>query len=861
VGTVSAATLVAALVATFVSIVGHAPAGAAVSFNYAEALQKSIWFYDAQRLGRLPSTNRVSWRGDSFLTDGADASLDLTGGFADAGDHIKATFPLAHTLTTLAWSLADNPEGYTASGQTSFALSNLRWGMDYLIKAHPSANRLVAEVADPNLDHQVWAAAEVQNYTRTTYFVDSTCGGSDVAASSAAAFAASYLVFRSSDPTYAATLLTHAQQLYTFADTVRKKYSDCVPIIHDFYNSWSGYYDELTWGALWLYRATGTASYLDKAKAAYELMNRSGQGSTIPEYAWTYDWDDKAIASQVMMAKLTNDPKYITDANHWADWLTAPAGFNSTKATYSPGGQVFIGNWGSLRYSASTAMLALYYADAGIFDATRVQRLHDFAVRQVNYILGDNPIATSYMVGFGAKYVTRPHHRTAHGPWGNSPIQDPVENRHILYGALIGGPKAADDTYGAEDRNDFQKAEVALDYNAGLVGALARLTKEFGGTALANFPPAETKDTEQYVLASLNASGSNFFEIKALLQNKSAWPARALTNGSFRYYFTLDPGVTPSQIQLQANYHQCTAPTGITQFSGSVYYVTISCAGVRIAPTGQPDYTKENQFRVIFPGPHDYTKDWSFAGVSLTSGSPTLANNIELYDGTTKVFGNPPGPAATPPGAPGQPSASNITSNSVVLTWTAATAGTNPIGGYDVYRVGTPDAVVASTTGALTTTVSGLLPSTGYTFYVKARDNTGLSGAASLTRAVTTAPGPTTSTTTTSPPPSGTSCRVTYTILNQWATGFGTDINIANTGTTTINGWTLTFTFPGNQVMTEKWNATWTQTGAAVTATALSWNSSIAPAASVSIGFNASYSGTNSKPTAFALNGRACTVG
>jgi hypothetical protein len=131
-------------VAAGVGIVGSVmPAALAApsptaEFNYAEALQKAVWFYDAQRLGRLPANNRVSWRGDSFTADGADANLDLVGGFADAGDHIKATFPLVHSLTVLAWGMIDYPQGYTSSGQSSFLLSNLRWGMDYLIKAHPA---------------------------------------------------------------------------------------------------------------------------------------------------------------------------------------------------------------------------------------------------------------------------------------------------------------------------------------------------------------------------------------------------------------------------------------------------------------------------------------------------------------------------------------------------------------------------------------------------------------------------------------------------------------------------------------------------------------------------------------------------
>ena len=83
-----------------------------------------------------------------------------------------------------------------------------------------------------------------------------------------------------------------------------------MPVISSFYNSWSGYNDELVWGAIWLSRATtGTesASYLAKAQSYYANLNREGQ-SAFPVYKWTYDWDDKAVASEILLAKLTGEP-------------------------------------------------------------------------------------------------------------------------------------------------------------------------------------------------------------------------------------------------------------------------------------------------------------------------------------------------------------------------------------------------------------------------------------------------------------------------------------------------------------------------------------------------------------------------
>ena len=825
---------VVVLLGAFV-VTAAGPAQAAPSatgeFNYAEALQKAVWFYDAQRLGKLPADNRVSWRGDSFLKDGADVGLNLVGGYADAGDTIKASFPLVHAMTTLAWGMVESPQGYTTSGQSAYLLSNLRWGMDYLIAANPSPTKLVTEVGDPNTDHQLWAAAEVQTYARQTWLMDSaTCWGADLGDSAAASFAAASMVFKAGDPAYAATLLTHARQLWATTESAPKNtYDTCTPVVKGFYNSWSGYGDELVWGSLWLYRATGEQSYLDRALAYYPGLPKQGQGTSSPtKYSWTLDWDDKTAASVILLAALTGNALAVADARNWADY-NAGAGVGGAKVTTSPGGEAFYGTWGSLRYASGAAFIALVLADSGRLDATRGQQLHDFAVRQVNYILGDNPAHLSYMVGFGAASVQRPHQRTAHGSWDNN-FYDPVEDRHTDFGGVVGGPTAADDNYGAEDRNAFQKSEVSLDYNAGMTSALARLVKEYGGTALAGFPARETPSGELFVQASLNqtpAAGATFVEIKSIMYNHTAWPARFTPNLSLRYYFTVDAGLDPTKVTVGKAYTTCSDPTGPTQFSGSVYYVTESCAGQNVGPIGQSESRRENQFRITFPGPHDWTKDWSFQGVSASQSAPTDDSHITLYDGTTLVWGTPPGPvvppapptgltasnvtatAATlrwtapagsvdhydvysgtskvastaglttavtgltpatdytftvrsvdagggvsaasaavtvhtltappPPSAPGTPVASAVTATTTTLTWPAAMAGGNPIVGYDVYS---GLSKVASTTGALTATVTGLAPSTVYSFTVKAVDSIGQSSAASPAAAVTTAAAP-----------------------------------------------------------------------------------------------------------------------
>ncbi|MGI5522595.1 glycoside hydrolase family 9 protein [Micromonospora sp. CA-259024] len=815
------------------------PASAAPAFNYAEALQKSLLFYEAQQSGRLPDWNRVSWRGDSALTDGSDVGLDLTGGWYDAGDHVKFGFPMAFSATMLAWGAVEYRSGYSASGQLPHLLNNLRYVNDYFIKAHPSANVLYGQVGKGDDDHKWWGPAEVMAMARPAYKIDASCGGADLAGETAAAMAASSMVFRPTDAAYADRLLEHARQLYTFADTVRKSYHECITDATSFYRSWSGWQDELVWAAIWLHRATGEASYLAKAESEYDKLGTENQ-TTTRSYKWTIAWDNKQFGAYVLLANLTGKQKYVDDANRWLDYWTV--GVNGQRVPYSPGGMAVLDAWGALRYAANTSFAALVYSDKTT-DATRKARYHDFAVRQINYALGDNPRSSSYVIGFGANAPRNPHHRTAHGSWWDSQTV-PVETRHTLYGALVGGPSAANDAY-TDSRSDYVMNEVATDYNAGFTSALVRLVSEYGGTPLAGFPVAETPDIDELTVettvmqAEPRATG-----LKAIIYNKSAFPARALTDGRFRYYFRPD-GTGP--VQVTAGYTQgCPSPTTARQFSGDIWYVEVDCTGHTIAPAGQSQHRMEVQFKIGVPegGTWDPTNDPSY---QATAGPN---RKVPLYSGTTRVWGDEPGPVVpdtTAPSTPGTPVASAVTATGLTLTWAASTDNVG-VTGYRVYReAGATDPLVGSPTGT-TLAVTGLTASTAYQFSVVAVDAAGNTSAASAPVAMTTAP-----------PPVGGTCTVGY-ATNDWSTGFTATVSITNTGTTAINGWTLRFSLPGGQTVGQGWSATVSQTGAAVTATNPSYNGTLAPGASVSFGFNGTHTGTNPKPTAFTLNNSPCTL-
>ncbi|HEY8471888.1 MAG TPA: glycoside hydrolase family 9 protein [Natronosporangium sp.] len=831
-----ATTAAALLTATGLAVAVETPATAQQTFNYAEALQKSIFFYEAQVSGPKPSWNRVSWRGDSALTDGQDVGLDLTGGWYDAGDHVKFGFPLASTVTMLAWGAVEYRSAYQSSGQLTHLLNNLRWVNDYFIKAHPSPNVLYGQVGNGQADHAWWGPAEVMPMARPAYRIDASCGGSDLAAETAAAMAASSMVFQPTDAAYANTLRTHAEQLYNFADTVRRPYHECITDATSFYRSWSGYHDELVWGAIWLYRATGNAEYLAKAEQYYDNLSNENQ-TDIKSYRWTHDWDDKAYGSYVLLAMLTGDQRYIDDANRWLDFWTV--GVNGQRVTYSPGGQAWLSQWGSLRYTANTAWIALLYSD-WLDDPERADRYHDFGVRQINYILGQNPRNSSYMIGFGNNPPRNPHHRTAHGSWLDK-IDDPEISRHILYGALVGGPSSANDQY-TDDRSDFVMNEVANDYNAGLTSALARMYAEFGGTPLPNFPPTETPDgPEIYVESGLNQPPNNSFtEVKAFVYNKSAWPARALTDGSFRYYFTLDGDTTPSQISLQSAFSQCSPPTGPHPHGGNVYYVEISCAGENIAPAGQSPWRREVQFRITSAGSWDPSNDWSY---QETMG---INDRITLYSGSTQIWGEAPDggttepPVDEPPAAPTGLTVTGTTASSVSLSWTAAAGAT----GYRIERApgtsgGTFTQVGTSTTPSFTD--SGLPASSTFRYRVIATNAAGASQPSATVTATTGEVGPA-------------GCSATASVQSEWDQGYVLQVTVAPTGGP-ISGWTVEFTLPAGHQIANSWNADVDVNGQSVTASDVGHNGNLSPGQTASWGFQATRGG-GSPPAEF-----TCTAG
>ncbi|MFY0574927.1 cellulase family glycosylhydrolase [Cystobacter fuscus] len=202
---------------------------------------------------------------------------------------------------------------------------------------------------------------------------------------------------------------------------------------------------------------------------------------------------------------------------------------------------------------------------------------------------------------------------------------------------------------------------------------------------------------------------------------------------------------------------------------------------------------------------------------------------------SSSVFGGSGGDTQRPT-APGNLATTGTTSSSVSLAWSASTDNV-AVTGYDVYRGSSRVATLPGT--LLSYTDTGLSANTAYSYKVYARDAAGnVSDASNTVSATTQSSG------------GGTGgCTATYQSDSEWGSGFGATVTVKNTGTTATKGWTVSWTFGGNQQITNMWNATSTQSGASATARNMNYNGVLQPGSSTSFGFQATYSGSNTAPT------------
>ncbi|KAK4486354.1 hypothetical protein RD792_009026 [Penstemon davidsonii] len=464
--------------------------------DYGQALSKSILFFEAQRSGYLPHNQRVQWRGNSGLNDGKTSGVDLVGGYYDAGDNVKFGLPMAFTVTMMCWSLIEYGTQIGGSGELGNSLDAVKWGTDYLIKAHPQPDVLYGEVGDGDTDHYCWQRPEDMTTSRAAYKIDPSHPGSDLAGETAAAMAAASIVFRRSNPSYSAELLKHAYQLFDFANKYRGKYDSSITIAQKYYRSVSGYADELLWAAAWMYKATNNEYYLNYLGENGDALGGTGWAMT------EFGWDVKYAGVQTLVAKFLmagkgreHTPVFQQYQEKAEFFMCSCLGKGTRNAQKTPGGLIFRQRWNNMQFVTSASFLMTVYSDYLTSAGKSLKcsnsnvspaELLSFAKSQVDYILGDNPRATSYMVGYGNNYPKQVHHRASsivsykvdssfvscrggYATWFGKKANDP----NLLTGAIVGGPDAYDNF--ADQRDNYEQTEPATYNNAPLLGILARL--------------------------------------------------------------------------------------------------------------------------------------------------------------------------------------------------------------------------------------------------------------------------------------------------------------------------------------------------------------------------------------------------
>ena len=621
-----------------------------IKVNYGEALQKALFFYEAQQTGVLPDWNEVSWRGDSMEND------FVPGGWFDAGDHFKFTHTIAYTSTVLAWGYLEYGDAVNKIGLEEKFKNNLKWGLDYIVAADKGGS-VVGTIGKDGFDHSWWGSPEI--YLRKMKLVtgDDARPYDEINASStvalcASALAAGYLIFKDSK------YLSHAKSLYDLADSVRSNGNQ--GMAKSYYPA-TDFYDELFYAANWMYMATGDQKYLDECEKDFIPEYPLEQQSSTRKFTWGFCWDDHSQAAALLYAINTGDEEWIEQVHRHLEYWTT--GYDGKQVGYTPDGMAWLFQWGATRHAANTAFIAIIAADKLFKDNDELyNKYKTFAKTQMDYFFGNNNLGLSYVLGMGEKNPKSVHHRGASGihddSWtalgtDSTDGNHQTEYAHILYGALEGGPNK--DGSFTDKVSAYENTEVAIDYNAGFTAALCAMIKDYGGSVLKDFPvPEKPKWPEFLISASINGESNKFTEIKAYAMNHSAWPARVIKDLSYNYYFDvteiIEAGFSVEDIKTRIGADQHSGDEGKAsisdpiQYKDNIYYVKISYGDGRVVmPSGQSEHRGEIQFRIYLPdevdGVWDPSNDYSHKDLDRDMAETQY---ITMYDGDKLIWGIEP---------------------------------------------------------------------------------------------------------------------------------------------------------------------------------------------------------------------------
>ncbi len=617
--------------------------------NFAKALQYSLCFYDGNMCGpEVEEHSLFKWRAnchtydsevplktmesftspdgeigtnlseafikenyDILNTGTKDGTIDVSGGYHDAGDHVKFGLPEAYSGTTVSWGYYEFRDAYIECEQQEHVETIIRHFCDYFMRCtfrdeNGEVKCFCYQVGDGDIDHAYWQLPQNDEMNRPAWFATpenpTTCNVSNTAA----CLVINYLNFKDTDPEYAEKCLDYGKALYEFA-----KKNDKVKAVNDqgpdqYYTS-EKWEDDYSFAACWLYLVTGDKSYIDDMLPYYDFYAPPG---------YCYCWNDMWNGVGILMGRISEtytsgntyteaeNPlgqcdlaiEYMKAANKnpyekidfWGQCAKAYHGYMSgSPGTITPQGYWWLNTWGSCRYNtAAQLMMLIYdkYTDGK--DYNEREKLEDYgftewAKGQMEYILGKNDITylekgghgpRSFLTGFDENSAAYPHHRAASGL---TKCEDTDQQLYVLFGALCGGPDAED---GHNDMTkDWIYNEVTIDYNAACPGAAAGLylaykdqykqaiTPDFppendGGRGASSDGPGAQGGKGTWVEAcgidDINAEGAGVTKVSFMVKSNEA---KAPENMTVRYYINTSEISDFSKIEASVLYDQVSA--------------------------------------------------------------------------------------------------------------------------------------------------------------------------------------------------------------------------------------------------------------------------------------------------------------
>ncbi|MBN2339984.1 MAG: glycoside hydrolase family 9 protein [Deltaproteobacteria bacterium] len=665
------------------------------------------------------------------LDPDGDGEVDVSGGYYDAGDYIKFAMTTGYMASTIAWAMYEFPESFRLTSLEDEALTQIRWAADYFMKNtfienhsnSPDYGKVIAYAHQVGaaVDHECgWMPPELRDPSfcpRQAFFATTDDPASDVTANNAAALALVSLVTKS-DAEYSQKALNYAIALYEFAVAGGGAIQSTTGGLYNSEYAW----DDLAWAAVWLYEATGDWNYLEKALGhLYDIpgfdktcvlslvdWNSASETNACWAEGWTHIWNSLRSGVFVRMAvslseaasandasldslweqsdddsyQLTNSLtereylqrlgklfRYITraDSMAWRNSAQTPGGF-STKVNVT---------WGSGRYNSAGQLVALVYARNFEDDSSdsAPAELVDWAFSQTQYLLGKNevnedPEGKSFVMGYteySPNYANQPHHAAGHASIYGLP-DNPTENRHIIWGALVNGPVGGEDVH-IDQRGDYGSNEITIDYNAALVGALAgnyyfqrEATDEEGlvaGCPDPDFPPIEDPIDEFYTMGKINSANDCRSQVDITMMNESIHPPRYNEFLTARYYIDVTElemaGIDPSTMTATINYDRSAGewgePTGISgpfkcedeesEEAKNMWYFVLSYEGYKFwgrqtllkgPRVTQVDFGIPNGDSCVW----DPTNDWSYD--SLNTDEEIKTPHITAYGEDNKLL-------------------------------------------------------------------------------------------------------------------------------------------------------------------------------------------------------------------------------